>query len=60
MGRLLQLQGMPGIKTVRAGVTSGIRLDKVRKKEELFTHAETFKLDMVLNGGAICILHLCR
>lgn len=34
---------------MRAGVTSGTRLDKVRKKEILFMHAEEFKLAMVLN-----------
>lgn len=50
-GRVLQLQGMAEIKGVRAGVTNGIRLDKVKKKEKLFMHAEKFKLDMMLNGS---------
>lgn len=42
---------MAGIKAERVGVTSGIRLDKVRKKEKLFMYAEEFKPDMILNGS---------
>lgn len=30
-------------------MTDGIRLDKVRKKENLFIYAEKFKPDMILN-----------
>lgn len=43
---------MPGLKSVRAGVTSGVRLDNVRKKE-IFMHAERVKLAMVLNGSCL-------
>lgn len=42
---------MVRIKAERVGVTDGISLDKVRKKQKLLMYAEKFKPDVVLNGS---------
>lgn len=42
---------MAEIKAERVGVTNGVRLDKVRKKEKFYMYAEEFKPDMTLNGS---------